>query len=122
MSSKRLNLVAGLVVEQNWWPKVGNRKLDPFPLLKYSTSPAFIDEIDVINKPAFVVPTSGLRSDSIESNRNLRRNIFFTALPYSFIDRNNWSDLNRGAAWADTEVSQGESMRLISYVHLPENS
>ena len=102
--------------------KVGNRKLDPFPLLKYSTSPAFIDEIDVINKPAFVVPTSGLRSDSIESNRNLRRNIFFTALlPYSFIDRNNRSDLNRGAAWADTEVSQGESMRLISYVLPPEN-
>ena len=101
--------------------KVALLKLDPFPILKYCNSPACIDEIDVVNKPAFVVPSSGLRTDSIESNVNLRKRIYFTALPYSFIDRSDWDDLNRGAAWADTEVAKGESLRLISYVLPPEN-
>ena len=95
--------------------------MDPFPIIKYSSSPCFLDEIDVINKPAFVVPMSGLRTDSIESNLVVRKKINFTVLPYSFIDRSNWEDLNRGTAWADTEVAKGESLRLISYLLPPES-
>lgn len=83
--------------------------------LKYDSNAFNFDELDVINKPAYVIPISTLRSQLIETDPSIRKQILFTAIPFAFFHRDDWEDLSRGLTWSETEVSVGESKRLITY-------
>lgn len=95
--------------------KTGNQLLNPFMTLKYDSQAFNFDELDVINKPAYVIPISTLRSQMVETDRLIRKQILFTAIPFAFFHRDDWEDLSRGLTWSETEVSVGESKRLITY-------
>jgi hypothetical protein len=89
--------------------------LNPFLTLKYDTNGFNLDELDVINKPAYVIPSSSLRLQLTETDPKIRLRILFTAIPYAFFNRDDWEDLSRGLTWSETDVSQGETIRLIGY-------
>jgi hypothetical protein len=95
--------------------KRGNQLMNPFVTLKYDSNAFNLDELDVINKPAYVIPASTLRSQAYETEEHLRRRMLFVAIPYAFFNRDDWEDLSRGLTWSETEVSQGERQRLIAY-------
>jgi hypothetical protein len=95
--------------------KTGNELLIPFMTLKYDSNSLNLDELDVINKPAYVIPISTLRSQLVETDRLIRKQTLFTAIPFAFLQRDDWEDLSRGLTWSETEVSVGESKRLITY-------
>ena len=95
--------------------KTGNQLLNPFMTLKYDSNSFNLDELDVINKPAYVIPISTLRAQLVEMDPLIRRQILFTAIPFAFFHRDDWEDLSRGLTWSETEVSVGESKRLITY-------
>jgi hypothetical protein len=96
-------------------PKRGTQHMNPFLTLKYDSNAFNLDELDVINKPAYVIPASSLRSQALETDPHMRRRILFVSIPYAFYNRDDWEDLSRGLTWSETEVSQGERQRLIAY-------
>lgn len=108
-----------LNMEDDLYPSItikrGTQRLNPFPTLKYDSNNFNLDELDVINKPAFVIPSSTLRTQLVETNSSIRIRILFTAVPFAFIHRDDWDDLSRGITWSETQVSEGESLRLIPY-------
>jgi hypothetical protein len=84
--------------------------------LKYDSNAFNLDELDVINKPAYVIiPISTLRSQLVETDPLIRKQMLFTAIPFAFFHRDDWEDLSQGLTWSETEVSVGESKRLITY-------
>jgi hypothetical protein len=95
--------------------KTNHQLLNPFLTLKYDTDGFNLDELDVVNKPAYVIPISTLRTQLVETNPRTRKRILFTAIPYAFFHRDDWQDLSRGLTWSETEVLEGESKRLIGY-------
>lgn len=95
--------------------KRGTQLMNPFITLKYDSNSFNLDELDVINKPAYVIPASTLRSQALETDPNIRSRILFVSIPYAFYNRDDWEDLSRGLTWSETEVSQGERQRLIAY-------
>ncbi len=61
---------------------------NPLPHFKYDHRYQFcLNKVDVISRPAFVVPESWLREDLNIADSNQRKRIVLSAVPYYFVDQ-----------------------------------
>jgi hypothetical protein len=102
--------------------------LNPFPTVKYemlhrtkgrnsNRSKAemvyICDSVFKISRPAFVIPVTIASSQSLLFEKGQLESAEFNAVPYAFFDRSGWSDIRRGITMAETELKQGEKLRLL---------
>jgi hypothetical protein len=95
--------------------KRGLQGLNPFMTIQYDSNAFNLDPLDDINRPAYVLPLSTLRSHALLVDERLRRDVMFTAIPYAFFNRDDWDNLSVGLTWTETEVAKGETKRLVPY-------
>lgn len=76
-----------------------NRVNLPFPLLQYDTTRygnlnMVVDFVDSITIPAMIHPVSMNPDDYFNKNEELRKHIEFVSIPYRFLFRDGWEDID----------------------------
>ena len=68
----------------------------PFPTIRYKLTSAsehlfIVSKVDAINEPALVIPSSlNQEHFQLQMDRQLRKQITFTTIPFGFINRDGW--------------------------------
>ena len=72
----------------------------PFPVLQYKHTKdnrmfLFMDTVDTIMSPAMVVPCNIFSASYIEMDSAVRAKLGFYSIPYEFLCRDDWADIEQ---------------------------
>ena len=91
--------------------KISPYSFMPFPMLKYKMDNQnnnffTMDMVDCIRQPAMVIPTGVNHKEYIETDKLKRSKIEFFNIPFEFLCRDKWEDINKQGdkACADTTI------------------
>ena len=62
-----------------------------------------MDRVDTIMPPAMVIPVSTNPEDYVQVDREKQQDLYFYCVPYEFLCRDDWHDINRQGLAADAD-------------------